>query len=81
MSNLMTRQQISVQAEGTLVAFQVGNNVMRMGYEDSLVLAQWLRVAGKEAKRTAGDFSRTWHAIAQLGDAEMNDKAHQRREF
>lgn len=65
-SPLLSRQRISVEADGEMVALTIGNATVRMPYETAIQLSQWLRVRGKEAKRTAGDFSRHWSAVAVL---------------
>lgn len=67
---LLTRQHIEVRAEGVQVAIQVGNSTLRLHYEDALQLSQWIRVRGKESKRTAGDMSRHWSAIGILEGLE-----------
>lgn len=65
-SPLLSRQRISVAAEGDMVALTIGNATINMPYETAIQLSQWLRVRGKEAKRQAGDMSRHWSAIAVL---------------
>lgn len=65
-SPLLSRQRISVAAEGDMVKLTIGNADIRMPYETAIQLSQWLRVRGKEAKRNAGDMSRHWSAIAVL---------------
>ena len=65
-SPLLSRQRISVSAEGDMVKLTIGNADIRMPYETAIQLSQWLRVRGKEAKRKAGDMSRHWSAIAVL---------------
>ena len=61
---------MAVQAEGELVAIQIGNTTLRMGYEDALKFSQWIRVRAKQAKRFAGDTSRHWSTIAVLDGLE-----------
>lgn len=65
-SPLLSRQRMSVAAEGETVALTIGNATVRMPYEAAIQLSQWLRVRGKEAKKNAGDMSRHWSAIAIL---------------
>ena len=65
-SPLLSRQRISVAAVGETVVLQVGNAELKMPYETALQLSTWLRVRGKEAKRTAGDVSRHWSVIGLL---------------
>lgn len=66
---LLKPSKVSVTAEGELVVLEINGTRMKMGYENALTLSQWLRVRGKEAKRTAGDQSRHWHALAVMGGA------------
>jgi hypothetical protein len=62
-TDLLMRQRMEVRAEGDRVKLSIGNAEMGMDYETALQLSQWLRIRGKEAKRTAGDLSRHWSAI------------------
>lgn len=52
--------------EGETCGFRIGNSEIRMNYEDALRFSQMLRVHAKKAKRTAGDISRHWSAVATL---------------
>lgn len=61
-------ERIAVRAEGERVVLTIGNADITFDYETALKLSQWLRVRGKQAKRTAGDLSRHWSAIAILED-------------
>lgn len=65
-SPLLSRQRMSVEARGDLVRLTIGNAEIDMPYETAIQLSQWLRVRGKEAKRSAGDMSRHWSAIALI---------------
>lgn len=65
-SPLLSKQRISVEAEGELVALTIGNSTIKMPYETAIQLSTWLRVRGKEAKRRAGDQSRHWSVIGVL---------------
>jgi len=65
-SSLLSRQRIAVSAEGDTVLLAIGNAEIRMPYETALQLSTWLRVRGKQAKRTAGDTSRHWSVIGLL---------------
>ena len=78
---LALNTQFGAKAVGTGVDFFIGNANMTMDYETALRMSQVLRMAAKEAKRNAGDTSRSWRIIGNLTDAEENDKLHQRREF
>lgn len=68
--DLLKPQQVSVTAEGELVALRIGGATIKLHYETAIQLSQWLRVRGKEAKRNAGDMSRHWSAIAILEGKE-----------
>lgn len=61
---------IHVDHEGDLVTLRIGDSIMKLPYEVAIQLSQWLRVHGKAAKRTAGDMSRHWSAIAALDARE-----------
>ena len=63
---LLSRQRIEVRAQGDMVVLSIGNSDITMPYEAAIQLSQWLRVRGKEAKRTAGDMSRHWSVIGTL---------------
>lgn len=65
-SPLLSRQRIAVEARGDMVRLSIGNADIDMPYETAIQLSQWLRVRGKEAKRTAGDMSRHWSLVAVL---------------
>lgn len=58
--------------KGDNVVLRMGNADIEMGYEDALRMSQALRVAGKQAKAHAGDVSRHWSVIANLGTQESN---------
>lgn len=75
MDDLLLRQRISVSDQGDQVTLTVGNQAISFDYETALKLSTWLRHHGKRAKATAGDISRHWHVIAELSDAEANDKS------
>jgi hypothetical protein len=64
---LAGRTEVSVTADRELVVLKIGSQEMRMGYEEALKLSAWLRLRGKEAKRNAGDISRRWSVIADVG--------------
>ena len=64
--NLIAPQRICVRTEGENVLVDVGNSTLTMHYEAALQISQWIRLRAKEAKRTAGDMSRHWSAIAHL---------------
>jgi len=60
--------------ENNLVVFTFDNEIIKMHYEDAFRLYSMVRLAGKNAKRWAGDTSRQWTTRAVLRDAEENDK-------
>lgn len=62
----------SATPQGDNVVLRMGNANIEMGYEDALRMSQALRVAGKQAKAHAGDVSRHWSVIANLGTQESN---------
>lgn len=66
LSPLLSKQRIAVGTEGEMVKLTIGNADIKMPYETALQLSQWLRVRGKQAKRTAGDMSRHWSAIGLI---------------
>lgn len=68
--SLLQKQKISVDCEGELVVFKVGNVEMKLDHETAIQLSTWLRVRGKEAKRIAGDTSRHWSVIGNLTAVE-----------
>jgi hypothetical protein len=74
MSDLLQRQRIEVRTEGQLVVLQIGNAELRMEHETAIQLSTWLRVRGKEAKRTAGDGSRHWTVIGNLEAVEAGER-------
>lgn len=68
MPDLLQKQRVAVELEGTLVVLRVGNAELRMEHDTAIQLSTWLRVRGKEAKRLAGDTSRHWTVIGRLTD-------------
>ncbi len=56
------------------VVLKIGNAEISMAYTDAIVIGQKLRYRGKQAKQFAGDVSRHWSVIAELGDAETHEK-------
>lgn len=60
--------------ENNLVVFTFDRETVKMHYEDAFRLYGMVRLAGKNAKRWAGDRSRQWTTRAVLRDAEENDK-------
>jgi hypothetical protein len=70
--NLLKQTAIIVKVDDNpeLVAIQIGNTTLRIGYEDALKLSQWIRVRAKEAKHICGDRSRHWSVVANLTNLE-----------
>ena len=69
-NDVLRRERIAVSSEGDRVVLQLGNVEVKFGYEDALLLSQWIRLRAKESKRRAGDQSRHWSVIGQLHDAQ-----------
>ena len=57
-----------------LVVFTFDDTKVRMHFGDAFQIYGQLRLAGKNAKRWAGDRSKQWTKRACLRDAEENDK-------
>jgi hypothetical protein len=74
MSNLLQKQRIEVLSEGSLVVLRIGNTDLKMEHELAIQLSTWLRVRGKEAKRIAGDNSRHWSVVGNLGAVIAGEK-------
>lgn len=70
--SLLKPDTVSVRADGELVAVNIGNIELKIGYEDALKLAQWIRHQAKQAKRNAGDMSRHWSVVGNLSAIENN---------
>lgn len=62
----------AVRVEGERVALTIGNVRMNAAPADALTIAGWVRSKSKEAKRNAGDRSRTLRVRGTLTDAEEN---------
>ncbi len=67
---LLHKQHIEVRREHTTVVLQIGSGVLKLPYGVAIELAQWLRVRGKQAKRTVQDTAH-WSALALLDDLEL----------
>lgn len=72
--SLLQKQRIEVISEGPLVVLRIGNAEMKMEHETAIQLSTWLRVRGKEAKRMAGDNSRHWSVVGNLGAVIAGEK-------
>lgn len=70
MGLIATKTPIRVSQIAEEVELQIGSQAMRMSYENALQLSAWLRLHAKSAKRFAGDASRRWHCIADIGNIQ-----------
>lgn len=66
---VLAPEKVAVTDEGELVALTIGNVTLRIHYADALEISQWIRMAAKRAKATAGDATRNWALAANLSDA------------
>ena len=64
----------SVGFEGNLVKFEFDDTTIKMHYSEAFEMYSKVRLAGKNAKRWAGDRGKQWSTRAHLADAEDNDK-------
>jgi hypothetical protein len=71
---LLSKQNVEVFVDGTIVVLKVGNSELRLGYEDAIKLSTWMRVRGKQAKARAGDHSRHWSIIGNLTAVENGER-------
>lgn len=72
--SLLESLSMEVGHTGQMVYFQIGNHKLEMDYPSAIKLSQMLRTHGKQAKKFAGDASKTWLTEAVLTDAEENYK-------
>lgn len=63
-----------VAFDRNLVVLQFDDEIIRMHFADAYTIYTELRLAGKNAKRWAGDRGKQWTTRATLADAEENDK-------
>ena len=70
----LQKTKIHVEPEHDMVKLTIGNWGLDLPYDVALKLSQWMRVAGKKAKRNAGDTSRSWSIVGQLTDAQAEFK-------
>jgi hypothetical protein len=71
----MTRQfKWRVDVDGEMVYLILADHQIGMHFETALKIAEWLRLAGRKAKRWAGDTGRIMTATGNLTDAENNYK-------
>ena len=82
MTDLLKPQLIKVYGEGTsLVVIEIGNDKIKMPYEDALKISQIIRTTAKEVKRLAGDTSRHWSTVANLTAIENGESPWAKRQF
>ena len=68
------KTRIEIKPDHDEVIFAVGNWELRLPYDVALTVAQQLRVAGKSAKRKAGDTSRILRIQGELTNANPYPK-------
>lgn len=71
---LLTKQNVEVRLDGSLVVLRVGTSELKMDYETAIKISTWLRVRGKAAKALAGDTSRHWSIIGNLTAVEHGER-------
>jgi hypothetical protein len=67
--SVLRQMQVSVASVGEHVVLAMASSRWTLHYQTALVLSGWMLLAGRAAKRAAGDFSRTWRALGTLHDA------------
>lgn len=72
--SLIESLKMEVGHVGQMVYFEIGGHRLEMDYPSSIKLSMMLRTHGKQAKKFAGDISKTLIAEAVMTDAEMNYK-------
>ena len=63
-----------VSHEFDCVKLDLGGHTLTLDYPTAIKLSQMLRTHGKQAKKFAGDISKSWVAEAVLTDGEENYK-------
>ena len=66
MDDLLTRQNIAVQADQDRVTLRIGRLDVPMPYAASFKIAQGLRLAAKEAMRMCGEDNKDWREQSRL---------------
>ena len=69
---VLTKQAVETFTEGEIVVLKIGNSEIRFHYADAFKLSQAIRLAGKQAKATAGDTARHWSVLGVLDDANAS---------
>lgn len=67
-----------VRTEGELVVFQISELIIRWAAPAAMQIAAWVREAGRQGKRWAGDTSKTLNVAGILTDANANARLNQR---
>ena len=62
------RFDYDVTAEGKVLKLRLQRTTIKIGYAEALKLAGWFRLAGKNARNTAGD-NRHWTRIKDVEDS------------
>lgn len=62
---LLRARDLDVRQEGQLVVLKIGHAEAKFPFPTARMVAQWLRVRGKEAKRNANE-PRHWSEIANM---------------
>ena len=71
----MVRQFIwRIDVDGEMAYLHMADNRIGFHFETGFKIAQWLRVAGTQAKKWAGDSGTFMHMTGHLTDAENNYK-------
>jgi len=60
--------------DGSMVVYTFDDTVIKIHYSEAVKFYSMIRLAGKNAKRWAGDRGKQWSTRAHLADAEENDK-------
>jgi hypothetical protein len=63
-----------VDVSGEMIHVWLGNVRLGFHFESGFKLSQWIRLGAAQAKRFAGDTSKTLHASGRLTDGETNYK-------
>lgn len=73
-TTLTKRYSWRIDVDSEIVHLFLNEQKISIHFESALKLAEWLRMAGKSAKRWAGDDGRSMVAAGNLVDAEFNYK-------
>jgi len=71
---LFKKEKISVAVDGELVKLSFGNVEIKLDHQTAIQLSTWMRVAGKQAKRTAGDTRVRWNIIGNLTAVQNGER-------